>query len=411
MTTNALAERLGVTAASASGMVKKLDGLGLVSHVPYKGVELTDDGERVALEVIRHHRLLELYLAESLDVPWDRVHAEAEVLEHVLSEELEELIAAKLGNPTVDPHGDPIPTRGPRDRGAPDAARWPTSSAGGARRLRAHLGLRPGDAALPGRARHRARRRLRGHRQAAVRRADLRALRRRRPRARAARWPGRCASRWRHEPTTPSPSAVAEPGEPSDAHAERAAAAASRGRCAARSPCSARPSSPCIAYVDPGNFATNIAGGAKYGYLLLWVLLSRQPHGDADPEPVGQDRHRHRAQPARAVPRALPAAGHLGAVGPGRAHRHGHRPGRVRRRRHRAEPALRRAALRRRASSPRSSPSGSSACRRRATGASRPSSPGCSGVIILGFLYDTLRIGFDAGAAARGFIPGFAGTD
>jgi DtxR family Mn-dependent transcriptional regulator len=110
VTTNALAERLGVTAASASGMVKKLDGLGLVSHVPYKGVELTKAGERLALEVIRHHRLLELYLAESLDVPWDRVHAEAEVLEHVLSEELEELIAAKLGNPTVDPHGDPIPT-------------------------------------------------------------------------------------------------------------------------------------------------------------------------------------------------------------------------------------------------------------------------------------------------------------
>src|SRR6266567_4985047 len=110
-TTNALAERLGVTAASASGMCKRLGELGLVDHVPYKGVELTADGERVALEVIRHHRLLELYLAESLDVPWDRVHDEAEVLEHVLSEELEELIANKLGNPTHDPHGDPIPTR------------------------------------------------------------------------------------------------------------------------------------------------------------------------------------------------------------------------------------------------------------------------------------------------------------
>jgi DtxR family Mn-dependent transcriptional regulator len=91
-------------------MCKRLGELGLVDHVPYKGVELTPDGERVALEVIRHHRLLELYLAESLDVPWDRVHAEAEVLEHVLSEELEALIAAKLGHPTVDPHGDPIPT-------------------------------------------------------------------------------------------------------------------------------------------------------------------------------------------------------------------------------------------------------------------------------------------------------------
>ena len=110
VSTNALAERLGVTAASASGMVKRLDELGLVSHVPYRGVELTSDGRRLALEVLRHHRLLELYLAESLGVPWDRVHQEAEVLEHVLSEELEEAIAAKLGNPTHDPHGDPIPT-------------------------------------------------------------------------------------------------------------------------------------------------------------------------------------------------------------------------------------------------------------------------------------------------------------
>ena len=110
VTNNALAERLGVTPASASSMVKKLDELGLVEHVPYKGVKLTESGRRVALEVLRHHRLLELYLAESLGVPWDRVHDEAEVLEHVLSEELEELIAAKLGNPTHDPHGDPIPT-------------------------------------------------------------------------------------------------------------------------------------------------------------------------------------------------------------------------------------------------------------------------------------------------------------
>jgi DtxR family transcriptional regulator, Mn-dependent transcriptional regulator len=110
VTTNALAERLGVTPASASGMVKKLGAMGLVRHEPYRGVELTGDGERVALEVLRHHRLLELYLAERLDMPWDRVHDEAEVLEHVISEELESPIAAKLGHPTHDPHGDPIPT-------------------------------------------------------------------------------------------------------------------------------------------------------------------------------------------------------------------------------------------------------------------------------------------------------------
>ena len=111
VSTNAIAERLGVTAASASGMVKRLGELGLVAHEPYHGVSLTDAGRNVALEVMRHHRLLELYLVQSLGVPWDRVHEEAEVLEHVLSEELEELIARKLGDPTRDPHGDPIPTR------------------------------------------------------------------------------------------------------------------------------------------------------------------------------------------------------------------------------------------------------------------------------------------------------------
>jgi DtxR family Mn-dependent transcriptional regulator len=111
VSTNALAERLGVTAASASGMVKRLGELGLVDHRPYHGVALTESGRRVALEVMRHHRLLELYLVQSLGVPWDRVHEEAEVLEHVLSEDLEELIARKLGDPTHDPHGDPIPTR------------------------------------------------------------------------------------------------------------------------------------------------------------------------------------------------------------------------------------------------------------------------------------------------------------
>src|SRR6059058_4564056 len=122
VTTNALAERLGVSAASASSMVKKLDGLGLVEHVPYKGVAFTERGAKVALEVLRHHRLLERYLAEELGVPWDRVHDEAEVLEHVLSEELEELISAKLGHPTIDPHGDPIPTPDGRIDEAPTAA-------------------------------------------------------------------------------------------------------------------------------------------------------------------------------------------------------------------------------------------------------------------------------------------------
>lgn len=110
VSTSALAERLDVSPASASAMVKRLETLGLATRRRYHGVELTPAGERVALEVIRHHRLLELYLAEALGMPWDRVHEEAEVLEHAISPELSELIAAKLGNPTHDPHGDPIPT-------------------------------------------------------------------------------------------------------------------------------------------------------------------------------------------------------------------------------------------------------------------------------------------------------------
>ncbi|MEI7626243.1 MAG: metal-dependent transcriptional regulator [Actinomycetota bacterium] len=111
VTINAIAARLGVSAASASAMVRKLDQRGLAVHPAYGGVGLTDAGEHVALEVLRHHRLLELYLAEALGMPWDRVHEEAEVLEHVLSDELEEIISAKLGHPTIDPHGDPIPAR------------------------------------------------------------------------------------------------------------------------------------------------------------------------------------------------------------------------------------------------------------------------------------------------------------
>ena len=107
--TSELAHRLGVAPATATSMLKRLDGMGLVSYRPYHGATLTAAGDKVALEVIRHHRLLESFLSETLGMPWDRVHAEAEVLEHYISEELEELIADKLGNPSRDPHGDPIP--------------------------------------------------------------------------------------------------------------------------------------------------------------------------------------------------------------------------------------------------------------------------------------------------------------
>jgi DtxR family Mn-dependent transcriptional regulator len=110
-TTSSIAERMGIAASSVTSMIKKLAELNLVTHRPYQGVRLTAVGEKTALEVVRHHRLLELYLAEALGVPWDRVHDEAEKLEHVISEDLEDRIDAALGSPTIDPHGAPIPTR------------------------------------------------------------------------------------------------------------------------------------------------------------------------------------------------------------------------------------------------------------------------------------------------------------
>jgi DtxR family transcriptional regulator, Mn-dependent transcriptional regulator len=119
VTIGALAKDQSVSPASASAMVKKLAALGLLEHEKYRGAQLTDAGERVAIEVIRHHRLLELYLAETLGVHVDDVHDEADRLEHVISEELEARIDRALGFPTHDPHGDPIPDanlRWPADR-------------------------------------------------------------------------------------------------------------------------------------------------------------------------------------------------------------------------------------------------------------------------------------------------------
>ncbi|HXE99751.1 MAG TPA: metal-dependent transcriptional regulator [Solirubrobacterales bacterium] len=110
VSTTALASRLGVSPGSVTAMLKRLDQMDLVRYQPYHGVALTPAGEKVALEVMRHHRLLESFLSEALEMPWDRVHDEAEVLEHYISEDLERRIAEKLGNPELDPHGDPIPT-------------------------------------------------------------------------------------------------------------------------------------------------------------------------------------------------------------------------------------------------------------------------------------------------------------
>ena len=110
-TTSLLAEQLGgVKPSSVTGMLKRLADMQLVQYTPYHGVQLTDVGQRIALEVIRHHRLIELYLVEALGYSWDEVHDEAEILEHHISEKLEARIAERLGHPSYDPHGDPIPS-------------------------------------------------------------------------------------------------------------------------------------------------------------------------------------------------------------------------------------------------------------------------------------------------------------
>ena len=110
-TTNEIAERLAISPASVSGMVRRLADQGLITHEPYRGVRLTEDGRRAALRTLRRHRILECYLTEVLGYPWDRVHDEAEQLEHAASEELIERMALALGDPTHDPHGAPIPSR------------------------------------------------------------------------------------------------------------------------------------------------------------------------------------------------------------------------------------------------------------------------------------------------------------
>ena len=311
VSTNSLAERMGVTAASASGMVKRLGELGLVEHMPYHGVSLTSDGRRVALEVMRHHRLLELYLVQSLGVPWDRVHNEAEVLEHVLSEELEELIAAKLGDPTHDPHGDPIPTRELTIEEGPDAE--PAVARGGRQRhVRAGVGLRPGDAAVPGRARHQPGRGIRGDREAAVRRATVRPLRRQRAR------PGRDAGEGdagAGQPVTPPPPVVtpaleaSPPATGCEPGAGQGPSALdgilSRGRVRAVLTMLGPAFVASVAYVDPGNFATNITAGAKFGYLLLWVVVLANLMAMLIQYSVGQARDR----PPTAASRRCAASG------------------------------------------------------------------------------------------------------
>jgi DtxR family Mn-dependent transcriptional regulator len=155
VSSSSLADRMGVSAPSVTAMTQRLAEQGYASYVPYQGVRLTEKGREAALELLRHHRLLELYLEQALGYPWDRVHEEAEKLEHTISEEFEDRIDAVLGHPTEDPHGHPIPPKTGRYREEPLQSLW---AAGSGRlvvrrvsdrdpevlRYLARMGIRPG---------------------------------------------------------------------------------------------------------------------------------------------------------------------------------------------------------------------------------------------------------------------------
>ena len=350
VSTNALAERIGVTPASASGMVKRLGELGLVEHEPYHGVSLTERGRRVALEVMRHHRLLELYLVESLGVPWDRVHKEAEVLEHVLSEELEELIAAKLGRSDPRPARRPDPDPRADDRGraavrlqalkAGDRGTFTRVSDSDPDMLRylADRGIAPGaefevvdkqpfDGPLFVRFDDHVH--VLGGALARAMRVEVRRDAAAPPPIGAAGARGRRGRR---------------PGVARSPYASPLERLLARGRLRATLAMLGPAFVASVAYVDPGNFATNIQGGAKFGYLLLWVVLAANlmamliQYLSAKLGIVTD-----RSLPG-AVPRALPALGDLGPLDPGRGDGDVDRHRRVPRRGARAEPAVRRSA-------------------------------------------------------------------
>ena len=135
--TSVLAEMLDISAPSTTEMAKKLARANLVEHEPYRGVRLTAAGQRVALEIVRNHRLLELFLVQSLGFSWDEVHEEAERLEHVVSERLAQRIAEYLGHPTYDPHGDPIPSAdgAVHERDLTPLSEWATGEVGQVSRL------------------------------------------------------------------------------------------------------------------------------------------------------------------------------------------------------------------------------------------------------------------------------------
>ena len=277
--TSEIANRLELSPASVSGMVKRLSEQGLLEHVPYKGVQLTEDGRRAALRMLRRHRLIEAYLVAFLGYTWDTVHDEAERLEHAVSDLLVERMAAVLGNPSVDPHGDPIPTP---DGDIQEIASIPLSEVPSGstveirqvdesqpERLRyiASLGLRPGvRVAIADRQPFQGpitievggETHVIGHELGQVVRVA-----RGEDCMSASTPPIDTLAGWRYPRTQPSlPESHATVRVPRSAPFWRKALAfAGPGYMVA------------VGYMDPGNWATDLAGGARFGYALLSVVL------------------------------------------------------------------------------------------------------------------------------------------
>ena len=300
VSTSALAERLGVTAASATAMIKRLAGVGLVRHEPYHGVSLTEAGTQAALEVIRHHRLLELYLMQALGLSWDEVHAEAERLEHHLSETLEARIDAALGHPDA---------RSAR-RSDPDARaragrrRRPPAERARARRRGRHparartatprsCATSPSSASCP------------DERVVMVGHAPVRRPAHGRGRGRAPRDLARARRAHPHRGQSLNPPvradlpAVALPGEQRVLEAAQRSLAERRGGLRGLWPFLGPAFIAAIAYVDPGNFATNIAVGLAVRLPAALGHPRLEPDGDADPDDEREARHRDRRQPRR----------------------------------------------------------------------------------------------------------------
>ena len=314
--TTALAERLGVTRGVGLRDGQEAGELGLVAHEPYKGVRLTRRGRAARAEGAAPPPAARALPGRDLGVPWDRVHDEAEVLEHVLSEELEELIASKLGNPTRDPHGDPIPTRDlVIDERRPRAS--PTLEPGDARHVRADLGLRPRDAALARRARDRPRRRLEvidkqpfgGPLFVRFGRARSTCSAASSPEAMRVEVPG-------VNPPPPADAAAAALARRRRRAGDGALAAVARARPRSRrSPCSARRSSPRSPTSTRATSPPTSPAAPSTATCCVWVIVTANLMAMLVQYLSAKVGRRHRPEPARALPRALPAAGHAGACG------------------------------------------------------------------------------------------------